>query len=93
MFHRNLFRVNERPSQIRVTSSTGGQAVGNVSDWLRDVTPLTADPNYKWNFVNEYKHPQQLYSRFREIAAQHPTSPRSSNCRTRPTATSARRRR
>ena len=72
MFHRNLFRVNERPSQIRVTSSTGGQAVGNVSDWLHDVTPLTADPNYKWNFINEYKHPQQLYSRFREIAAQHP---------------------
>ena len=42
MFHRNLFKVGPRPDQIRVTSSTGGVAIGKVSDWLRDVTPLTA---------------------------------------------------
>ena len=36
------------------------------------MTPLTANPNYKWNFVNEYKHPQQLYARFEEIAQQYP---------------------
>ena len=41
MFHRNLFKVSTRPDSIRVTSSTGGQAIGKVNDWLRDVTPLT----------------------------------------------------
>ena len=72
MFHRNLFKLDARPSQIRVTSSTGGVATGLVSDWLEDVEPLTADPDYKWDFVDGYKHPQQLYSRFEEIAKQHP---------------------
>ena len=76
MFHRNLFKVTQRPNQIRVTGLSGttvdGQTTGNVSDWLRDVTPLTANPNYQWNFVDDYKHPQQLYARFDEIAQQYP---------------------
>jgi hypothetical protein len=72
MMHRHLTKVNTRPSQIRVTNAEGRSAIGNVSDWLRDVTPLTADPNYEWDFIDFYRHPQQLYSRFREIAAQNP---------------------
>ena len=72
MFHRNLFKLDERPSQIRVQSSTGGEAIGPVSDWLQDVEPLTADPGYQWDFVDDYKQPQQLYSRFEEIARQYP---------------------
>jgi hypothetical protein len=72
MFHRNLFKLAARPSQIRVTSSTGGVATGFVSDWLEDVQPLTANPGYEWNFVDGYKHPQQLYARFEEIARQYP---------------------
>jgi hypothetical protein len=72
MFHRNLFKLDARPSRIRVTSSTGGVATGFVSDWLEDVDPLTANPGYEWNFVDGYKHPQQLYSRFEEIARQYP---------------------
>ena len=43
-----------------------------MSDWLEDVEPLTADPDYEWDFVDGYKHPQQLYSRFEEIARQYP---------------------
>ena len=31
--------------------------------------PLTANPGYKSDFVDGYKHPQQLYARFEEIAA------------------------
>jgi hypothetical protein len=72
MFHRNLFKLDTRPSQIRVRSSTGGEAIGTVSNWLEDVEPLTADPDYEWDFVDDYKHPQQLYSRFQEIARQYP---------------------
>jgi hypothetical protein len=72
MFHRNLFKLDTRPSRIRVTSSTGGVATGVVSDWLEDVEPLTANPRYKWDFVDGYRHPQQLYSRFEEIARQYP---------------------
>jgi Zinc carboxypeptidase/Chitobiase/beta-hexosaminidase C-terminal domain len=72
MFHRNLFKVAQRPYRIRVTSSTGGVATGFVSDWLRDVEPLTADPAYESDFVDGYKHPQQLYARFEEIAEQNP---------------------
>ncbi|HEX5541159.1 MAG TPA: M14 family zinc carboxypeptidase [Micromonospora sp.] len=72
MFHRNLFKLDVRPSQIRVTSSTGGSATGNVSDWLENgEPPLTDNPNYKWNFVDGYKTPQQLYSRAEEIARQY----------------------
>ena len=72
MFHRNLFKVATRPDLIRVTSSTGGVTTGKVSDWLRDVTPLTDLPGYQSDFVDDYKHPQQLYSRFEEIARQYP---------------------
>ena len=72
MFHRNLFKLDVRPSQIQVVSSTGGVATGYVSDWLGDVVPLTANPSYKWDFVDDYKHPQQLYARFEQIAQQYP---------------------
>ncbi|MET8230370.1 M14 family metallopeptidase [Micromonospora sp. NPDC005298] len=73
MFHRNLFKLDARPNQIRVTSSTGGVATGKVSDWLEDAPPpLTANPSYKSDFVDGYKHPQQLYGRAKEIARQYP---------------------
>ncbi|MCF0091560.1 M14 family metallopeptidase [Micromonospora sp. MH99] len=73
MFHRNLFKLDARPNQIRVTSSTGGVATGTVSDWLEDAPPpLTANPSYKSDFVDGYRHPQQLYSRATEIARQYP---------------------
>jgi hypothetical protein len=72
MFHRNLFKLDARPSQIQVVSSTGGAATGYVSDWLGDVVPLTANPGYQWDFVDDYKHPQQLYSRFEQIAQEYP---------------------
>lgn len=73
MFHRNLFKLDERPNQIRVTSSTGGVATGYVSDWLEDgEPPLTANPGFKWDFVDGYKHPQQLYERMEEIARNYP---------------------
>ncbi|MEV7328843.1 M14 family metallopeptidase [Micromonospora sp. NPDC093244] len=73
MFHRNLFKLDARPNQIRVTSSTGGVTTGKVSDWLEDAPPpLTANPSYKSDFVDGYKHPQQLYSRAKEIARQYP---------------------
>jgi zinc carboxypeptidase/chitobiase/beta-hexosaminidase-like protein len=73
MFHRNLFKLDTRPSQIKVTSANGGVATGYVSDWLEDVDPLTENPGYKADFVDDYKHPQQLYSRFEEIAEQYPS--------------------
>ncbi|MEO3769252.1 M14 family metallopeptidase [Micromonospora sp. B9E7] len=73
MFHRNLFKLDARPSKIQVTSSTGGIATGVVSNWLENAPPpLTANPSYKSDFVDGYKHPQQLYSRAKEIARQYP---------------------
>src|SRR3954454_18220536 len=72
MFHRNLFKVSAKPSSIRVTSSTGGQAIGPVSQWLEDVTPLDATPGYKSDFIDDYKTPLQAYARFEEIAKQYP---------------------
>ena len=60
-------------SQIRVTSAApAASATGNVSDWLADVDAADGQPDYKWDFVHEYKHPQQLYARFEEIAQQNP---------------------
>ncbi|MDG4827416.1 M14 family metallopeptidase [Asanoa sp. WMMD1127] len=73
MFHRNLFKLDTRPSKIRVTSSTGGVTTGAVSDWLEDAPPpLTDRPGYRSNFVDGYRHPQQLYARAEEIARQYP---------------------
>ena len=74
MFHRNLFKVSRHAAdQIRVTlAAPGGVAIGKVSEWLDDVTPMTADPGYKSDFVDDYKTPQQLYSRFEQIAQQYP---------------------
>ena len=75
MFHRNLFKVdkNAKPTEIRVRSSTGGEAIGKVSQWLdENAKPLTDTPGYKSDFVDGYKHPQQLYSRFEQIAAEYP---------------------
>ncbi|MEU7919463.1 M14 family metallopeptidase [Micromonospora zamorensis] len=73
MFHRNLFKLDTRPTRIQVTSSTGGVATGVVSNWLENAPPpLTANPSYKSDFVDGYKHPQQLYSRAKEIARQYP---------------------
>ncbi|MFD0784246.1 hypothetical protein ACFQZ8_10000, partial [Micromonospora azadirachtae] len=73
MFHRNLFKLDKRPSEIRVTSSTGGVTTGKVSDWLENAPPpLTDNPGYKSNFIDGYKTPQQLYGRAEEIARQYP---------------------
>ncbi|MFI6784517.1 M14 family metallopeptidase [Micromonospora sp. NPDC050276] len=73
MFHRNLFKLDVRPNKIQVTSSTGGVTTGVVSNWLEDAPPpLTANPSYKSDFVDGYQHPQQLYSRAKEIARQYP---------------------
>ncbi|MGC5310447.1 M14 family metallopeptidase [Micromonospora zamorensis] len=73
MFHRNLFKLDTRPTRIQVTSSTGGVATGVVSNWLENAPPpLTANPSYKSDFVDGYKHPQQLYSRAKEIARHYP---------------------
>ncbi|BCJ67198.1 M14 family metallopeptidase [Polymorphospora rubra] len=73
MFHRNLFKLDTRPSQIRVTSSTGGVTTGSVSNWLEDAPPpLTENPGYQYDFIDGYKHPQQLFSRAEEIARQYP---------------------
>ena len=46
MFHRNRSRCSQRPSQIRVTTSTGRPARRSARSptGSRDVTPLTADP-------------------------------------------------
>ncbi|MEU1363166.1 M14 family metallopeptidase [Micromonospora zamorensis] len=73
MFHRNLFKLDTRPTRIQVTSSTGGVTTGVVSNWLENAPPpLTANPSYRSDFVDGYKHPQQLYSRAKEIARQYP---------------------
>ncbi|QOC91595.1 hypothetical protein [Micromonospora craniellae] len=56
-----------------MTSSIGGVVTGAVSDWLEDGTPpLTANPGYRSDFVDGYKHPQQLFARAEEIARQFP---------------------
>ncbi|MFI7023936.1 M14 family zinc carboxypeptidase [Micromonospora sp. NPDC049900] len=73
MFHRNLFKLDTRPDQIRVTSSTGGVVTGPVSNWLEDgAPPLTANPGYRSDFVDGYRHPQQLFARAEEIAREYP---------------------
>ncbi len=74
MYHRILIPIDgPRPHRVQVTSRRGGSDVGYVSDWLHDVEPLTSRPGYKWNFIDGYKNPTQLFNRIEELAAQHPS--------------------
>ena len=72
MIHRDLYKVPTKPSRVRVTSATGGQATGNVSQWLDDVTPIDATPGYQSDFLSDYITPLQAYARFEQIAQQYP---------------------
>ena len=94
MFHRNLVKVAVRPSEIRVTSSTGGTATGYVSDWLEE--PVAADRHARLQ-VRLRRQLQDRAAALRALRGDRASSirgsPRSSSCRTRRTGTSGRRRR
>jgi len=73
MYHRLLLPIDgPRPATVTVTSSAGGSDTGEVSDWLYPVHPLTDRPGYRYDFVDGYEHPTQLYARLEELARQHP---------------------
>ena len=73
MFHRNLFKVAAKPSQIRVTSQH--RRAGDrqrLASGSRTSRRWTRTPGYQSDFIDDYKTPLQAYARFEEIAQQYP---------------------
>ncbi|MFJ2033976.1 M14 family metallopeptidase [Streptosporangium sp. NPDC087985] len=72
MYHNVLIPVGARPSLVRVTSSLGGEATANVSDWLYDVTPPSTRKGYRTGFVDHYMNATELYDRIEALAKAYP---------------------
>ena len=72
LYHRDTNNPSTRPSRVRVTSSEGGEAIAEVSDWLpSEDEPPRGDP-YLTDFVTDYMTPTELYAAYDELAAQYP---------------------
>ena len=76
--HRELVRIGEpgtssppRPTRIRVGSSTGNSAEGDVQTWLGGGLPPKAS-TYMSDFSTRYLDPTELYAEFGKLAAEYP---------------------
>ena len=76
--HRELVRIGEvgttspaRPTRIRVGSSTGNFAEGDVQTWLGGGLPPMAT-NFQKDFTTRYLDPTELYAEFDKLAAEYP---------------------
>ena len=72
MFNFRQVEVTTRPSRVRITSSAGGAAEADVTEWLPiDQNGNPQDPYFK-DFVDRYLTPQELYARIEQLHAQYP---------------------
>ena len=76
--HRELVRIGEpgtssppRPTRIRVGSSDGGSAEGDVQTWLGGGLPPMGS-TFKKGFTTRYLDPTELYAEFDKLAAEYP---------------------
>src|SRR5829696_5431687 len=76
--HRELVRIGDpgtssppRPTRIRVGSSTGNSAEGDVQTWLGGGLPPMAS-TYQKDFTTRYLDPTELYAEFDKLAAEYP---------------------
>jgi hypothetical protein len=76
--HRELVRIGEpgttsppRPTRIRIGSSTGAVAEGDVETWLGGGLPPMST-TFQRDFTTRYLDPTELYGRFNELAAEYP---------------------
>ncbi|MGH2445767.1 MAG: M14 family zinc carboxypeptidase [Candidatus Limnocylindria bacterium] len=61
-----------RPSRVRVTSSEGGSAIADVTDWLPTEPGSPRQDPYLTDFITDYMSPTELYAAYDELAAQFP---------------------
>ena len=72
MFNLRQVEVTTRPSRVRITSSAGGVAEADVTEWLPiDEDGNPQDPYFK-DFVDRYLTPQEVYARIEQLHAQYP---------------------
>ncbi len=76
LYHRTLIRLGApgnntppRPDRIRITSSTGATAEGEVKDWIKTGLPPLAD-GFLSGFHNRYMDPTEIYERFESLTAE-----------------------
>jgi hypothetical protein len=76
--HRELVRIGEpgttsppRPTRIRVGSSDGGSAEGDVQTWLGGGLPPMGT-TFQKGFTTRYLDPTELYAEFGKLAAEYP---------------------
>ncbi|MBB5789781.1 M14 family metallopeptidase [Jiangella mangrovi] len=73
LYHRVLTRVDgPRPDTITVTSSLGGTATAEVTDWLHATDSDIDRPGYEYGFIDGYLNPTQVYERLEALHEAHP---------------------
>jgi hypothetical protein len=69
LYHRGTAEVGGEPGRVVVTSSGGGSASVEASEWLPDLHP---GRTYQTGFVDHYMDPTELYARIEALAAEFP---------------------
>ena len=69
LYHRRSTSVDGRPGRVVVTSSGGGSATTDATEWLPDPHPGRV---YQTGFVDHYMDPTELNARIEALAAEFP---------------------
>jgi Zinc carboxypeptidase/Chitobiase/beta-hexosaminidase C-terminal domain len=72
LYHRDTNSPDVRPSRVRVTSSEGGSAIAEVTDWLPTGPESPRRDPYLTDFIRNYMNPTELYAAYDALAAQFP---------------------
>jgi hypothetical protein len=72
LYHRDTNNPDVRPSRVRVTSSEGGSATADVTDWLPGEPESPRQNPYLSDFITDYMNPTELYAAYDALAAQFP---------------------
>jgi uncharacterized protein YbjQ (UPF0145 family) len=63
---------NAPPSTVRVTSSEGGVAYADATEWLPTGDPSPRNNPYESDFILGYMNPTEVQAAFHELAAEYP---------------------
>ncbi len=71
LYHRGQIEIDEHPSMVEVTSSSGGSATAAVEEWLPPDDDPDPEPYFK-DFVGRYMDPTELQQRIVSLAEEFP---------------------
>jgi Zinc carboxypeptidase/Chitobiase/beta-hexosaminidase C-terminal domain len=71
LYHREQIEIDERPTMVEVTSSSGGSATAEVEEWLPPDDDPDPEPYFK-DFVDRYMDPTELHQRIVQLSQEFP---------------------